>query len=389
MPDFVIIGGGIMGSSIAYHLAGSGRAGEVVVIEPDPTYEFAATPRSTGGVRQLFSVPENIWMSQYGHQVYGNFAALMAVNGDAPDINFRHQGYLFMGSGREDVKTLIANWEVQAANGARVELLDRKGLKHRFPSLTVEDIDAAVFSPDDGFIDPYSALMGFRRKAISLGATYLKDRVVGLEAGRKKVERVVLESGRRLDAKVVVNVANCWGPEICAMVGMKVPVYPMRRMTFYYEIRETLEPMALTRHISKGASFRPEGAGYISGLTKYDEPAGFNWEVDYNWFEQRIWPQLAHRVKAFEALKVKRGWSGHYDQNSLDGNVIVGRWIGGLENFYIALGFSGHGLQHGPAMGRAMKELLLDGGYQTIDLSRFSYQRVLDNAPIAEFGPVA
>jgi glycine/D-amino acid oxidase-like deaminating enzyme len=389
MADIIIIGGGVIGSSIAYYLAASGRAGEVVVVEPDPTYELAASPRATGGVRQLFSIPENIRMSQYGHEVYGAFETLMAVDGEPAPVNFRRQGYLWLGAGREQVDTLFDNWKIQSANGARVELLDRKGVQHRFPSMRVDDLDIGAFSPDDGFLDPYSALMGFRKKAISLGAVYLKDRVVDFECSNTQVQNVVLASGAKLAAGAVVNAANCWGPELCARLGMTVPVYPMRRLTFYFETREALEPMPLTRDLRSNVSFRPEGAGFISGKTKYDEPAGFNWDIDYGWFDDEIWPGLAHRVKAFESLKVQSAWAGHYDQNAFDNNMIIGPWQGGLANFYVALGFSGHGLQHAPATGRAMSELLLDGGYRTIDLARFSYQRIVDDRPLRETGPVA
>lgn len=389
MADIVIIGGGVMGSSIAYHLAVSGKAGEVVVVEPDPSYEFAATPRSTGGIRQLFSVPENILMSQYGHEVYGNFAELMAVDGDAPDINLRRQGYCFLSSRAAEAAILEANAEIQRAHGARVELLDRAGVAARWPSMTVDDVVAAAWSPDDGFMDPYAALMGFRKKARSLGVPYRKDRVVGFQSDGTKVTAAVLESGETLAGDVFVNVANCWGPALCDMLGMKTPVYPMRRMNFYFDCKAELEPYPLMRHIGDHTSFRPEGAGFITGMTKYDEPEGFNWDVDYGWFEDRIWPALAARMPAFEEIKLQRGWAGHYDMNRLDGNVIIGPWIGGLENFHIALGFAGHGLQQAPAIGRAMKELLLDGGYQTLDLSRFSYQRVLDNAPLADVGSAA
>src|SRR6478672_9478075 len=156
MAKIAIIGGGVIGSSIAYHLALAGHAADVVVIEPDPTYEFAATPRATGGIRQLYTVPENIRMSQYGHEIYGQFETLMAVDGEP----------------------------------ARVELLDRKGVKHRFPSMRVDDIDIAAFSPDDGYLDPYSVLMGFRRKAVSLGIRYLKDRAVDFEVAGKRVAAV-------------------------------------------------------------------------------------------------------------------------------------------------------------------------------------------------------
>jgi FAD-dependent oxidoreductase domain-containing protein 1 len=389
MPKIVITGGGVIGSSIAYHLAVAGHAADVVVVEPDPTYEFAASPRATGGIRQLFTVPENIRMAQYGHEIYGQFETLMAVDGEPAPINFHRMGYLWLGSGKADVDALMANWRVQIAHDARVELLDRKGVKHRFPSMRVEDIDIAAYSPDDGFLDPYSVLMGFRRKAVSLGIRYVKDRVVDFEASGKRLLAAKLESGERLPGELFVNAANCWGPELCEKLGMKVPVYPLHRLTFYFEIREKLEMMPLTRHISKNVSFRPQGAGYITGNTKYDEPPGFNWDIDYSYFDEAIWPGLAERVPAFEALKVTGAWAGHYDQNSFDNNAILGPWTGNLDNFHIALGFSGHGLMQAPAVGRAMSELLLYGSYKTLDLSRMSYQRILDDKPLHDEVPKA
>jgi glycine/D-amino acid oxidase-like deaminating enzyme len=185
----------------------------------------------------LFTVPENIRIAQYGHEIYGQFEMLMAVGGDLAPIDFHRMGYLWLGSGKDDIDTLMANWRVQTAHDARVELLDRKGVKHRFPSMRVEDIDIAAYPPDDGFMDPHSVLMGFRRKATSFGITYLKDRVVDFEVSGKRVAAVRLESGERLATDSIVNAAKCWGPEPCEKLGMKVSVYPMRRMTFYFEIR--------------------------------------------------------------------------------------------------------------------------------------------------------
>lgn len=196
MAKIAIIGGGVIGSSIAYYLALAGYAAYVVVIEPDPTYEFAATPRATGGIRQLFTVPENIRMAQYGHEIYGQFETPMAVGGDPSPIDFHREGYLWLGSGRRDIDSLIGNWRIQAAHDARVELLDRKGVKHRFPSMRVDDIDIAAFSPDDGYMDPHSVLMGFRRKAVSLGIRYLKDRVVDFRCRRQASCRGAVRVGR-------------------------------------------------------------------------------------------------------------------------------------------------------------------------------------------------
>jgi FAD-dependent oxidoreductase domain-containing protein 1 len=170
MAKIAIIGGGVIGSSVAYYLALAGHAADVVVIEPDPTYEFAATPRATGGIRQLFTVPENIRIAQYGHEVYGNFETLMAVDGDLAPIGFHRMGYLWLGSGRDDIDSLTANWRIQTAHDVRVELLDRRGVKYRFPSMRVDDIDIAAYSPDDGYMDPHCVLMGSaaRRRALAL-----------------------------------------------------------------------------------------------------------------------------------------------------------------------------------------------------------------------------
>jgi len=389
MTKIAIIGGGVVGSAAAYYLAQAGHAADVVVIEPDPTYEFAATPRATGGIRQLFTVPENIRMSQYGHEVYSQFETLMAVDGEPARIDFHRVGYLWLGSGKADIDALMANWRVQTAHDVRVELLDRKGVKHRFPSMAVDDLDIAAYSPDDGFLDPHGVLMGFRRKGVSLGVCYRKDRVDDFEVSGRRMVALRLKSGERLAAESFVNAANCWGPALCQQLGMKVPVYPMRRLTFYFETREKLEMMALTRHISRNVSFRPQGAGYICGNTRFDEPPGFNWEIDYPYFDEAIWPELARRVPAFEALKLISAWAGHYDQNAFDNNAILGPWVGGVENFLIALGFSGHGLMHAPAIGRGLSELLLHGRFQTLDLSRLSYQRILDGTPLHDAVPKA
>jgi glycine/D-amino acid oxidase-like deaminating enzyme len=385
MADIIIIGGSIMGSSIAYHLAMTGRAGKICVIEPDPSYEWAAAPRSSGGVRLMHGLPENIEMSRYGREVYKNFAHLMDVNGQPGSFDFLEQGYLYLVAGAEEVASAEESWRTQTSLGVANDFLDRNELAARFPSMNVAGIDAAIHAPHDGFIDPNAAVLGFRRKAISLGVEYIQDRVVDITVSGGLARQVVLESGDRVSGDIIVNVAGAWGPEICAMVGMTVPVEPLSRNTFYFEIRGKIETMPLTKDPS-GVAFRQEGAGFTAGQTDTDVPFGFNWDVHHDLFETKFWPALAHRVPAFEALQVKRGWAGHYAYNRMDGNTIIGKWIGGLDNFYVATGFTGAGLQKGPAIGRAMTELLLDGGYRTIDLSRMSYQRVIDDEPLLEVG---
>lgn len=382
MDDIVIIGGGVVGSSAAYHLARDGRAGRISVVERDPTYEKSATARSAGGIRQQFSLRENILMSQYGLEVYGNFEELMSVDGDAPDLGLRQQGYLFLAT-EQGVESMKESHRLQRSLGVPVELLDRGGLKARFPSLVADDIEMASFGPEDGWIDPYAALQGFRRKARSLGAVYLADEVVAIETGARRAERVRLKSGKVLAAGTVINAAGAWSGDVAAMVGMPLPVEPVRRMTFFFDIREGLEPLPLVIDPS-GLWLRPEGRGYICGRSNPEEPPGYNFEVDHAYFDEVLWPLLAARVPAFQALKVGRSWACLYDLNRLDENLIIGPWEGGLENFHVACGFSGHGLQQAPAVGRALAELVLDGRFVAIDLSRLTYRRVVESAPRPE-----
>ncbi|MSP82174.1 MAG: FAD-binding oxidoreductase [Alphaproteobacteria bacterium] len=373
--DIVIVGGGVMGCSAAYHLALDGRAGRIAVIERDPTYEFASTPRSAGGVRQQFSLPENILMSRFGLGFYQSFPERMEIGGETgPDVGLRQGGYLFL-STEAGRAALEDSHRTQIGLGAPVELLDAAGLKAKYPSMVLDGIALGSFGREDGWMDPHTILQGFRRKTRSLGVTFVADTVTDVARAGSKVTGVAVASGAHLGAGVVVNTAGAWSREICAMVGMALPVEPVRRMAHYFEIKAKLEPLPLTIDPS-GVYFRPEGAGYIGGLSNPDEPVGYNFEVDPDWFETAVWPGLAVRVPAFETLKQGRAWAGLYDINRLDENLIIGPWRGEIDNFHIACGFSGHGLQQAPAVGRALKELILDGGFRTIDLARLTYDRV-------------
>lgn len=385
MTGIVIIGGGLIGSATAWYLAKSGAAADVTVIEPDPTYEFAATPRSVGGIRFVQGLRENLLMSLYGREVYTRFETLIETGGDPVSSGFYTCGYAFLGGGGA-VAGFEADQRMLTSAGADVRLLDRPALAAMLPSLEFADVDAALYSPEDARIDPHAALQGFRRGAIHLGVAYRRDRVVAIEHGAAKVAAVRLESGDRQAAAVVVNAANCWAPDICRMVGMAIPVEPVKRQTFFFDTRAALEPIPAIRDHT-GVSFRPEGSGYIVGRTAAGGAAGFDWTLDHREFDETLWPLMAHRCPPFEAVKAKSGWVGHYDQCRLDGNPIIGPWVGGLENFYVAAGFSGHGLQHAPAVARGLAELILHGEFRNLDLSLFSYRRVLDNRPIRDSGP--
>jgi glycine/D-amino acid oxidase-like deaminating enzyme len=383
--DIVIIGGGIIGSSIAYHLANAG-AGDVAVIERDPTYEIAATPRGSGGIRQLFSLPENVAMTRHGLPFYESFDQIMAVDGESPAISFRRQGYLFVSDGG-DAATMEANFRNQETLGVAAELLDGPALERLFPSIRADDVDIAVYSPNDAWIDAYAALQGFRRKARSLGVTYLQDEVATAEITDGKVGAILCASGERIEADLFVLATGAWSGEVGHLFGVDLPVEPMSRESYFFRCEADLEPLPFIKS-ETDLAFRPEGTGYTGGVPDWSVPAGWNWELDPNRFEEVVWPALAHRVPAMETLRMERGWRGHYARNSLDKSAIIGRWEGEPANLFIATGFSGHGIMHAPATGLAMAELILGGRFETMDLARFGTGRILRREPYAEMGIV-
>jgi glycine/D-amino acid oxidase-like deaminating enzyme len=382
--DVLVIGGGAIGTSVAYFLRCRPGAPRVTVVERDPTYAQASTPRASGGVRRLFSAPENIELSNVSIPFYERFSDDMAVAGEPAEINFRKGGYLFIvpEAGR---RALELSLETQHRLGARVELLDRNALQRRFPSMFTGDLAAAAHSLDDGWLDPHGALWGFRRKAASLGAAFVTDEVVHIDLEGRMARRVHLRSDATISADWVVNAAGAWAGVVCDMIGMATPIHPMRRFEHYFMCSNAIEPLPYIKDMQRLA-FRPEGKGYTGGVPTSEEPRGFNFEIDHGYFERVVWPALAHRFPAFERTKEISVMAGLYDQNDLDGNAIIGPWHGRCENFLMAAGFSGHGLMHAPGVGRAIAELILDGEYRTLDLTRLGWERVARNEPYPEQG---
>jgi len=382
--DVVIIGGGVIGSAAAYFLRSHRRECSVIVIERDPSYALASTPRASGGVRRLFSLPENIALSNYSIPFFERFESDMAVEGEPARIGFKKGGYLFIVP-PSSIDVLAQNFETQTAHGVHAVWLDPKGLKETFPSMVVDDLGAGVLSPDDGWLDPHGVLQGFRKKSRAMGATFAADEVVGIQVSGKVARSVELKSGGRIGAGVVINACGAWAKQICAMVGWRIPIEPMRRYEHYFETEELIEPLPYIKDVNRLA-FRPEGKGYSGGVPTLDEPRGFNFDVDHRYFESVVWPALAARFRQFERTRERSVMAGLYDQNELDASPIIGSWTDNIENMYLMAGFSGHGLMHAPGCGRAIAELILDGAYQTIDLSRFGWKRVIENRPHAERG---
>ena len=387
--DVAIVGGGVIGSAIAYFLLGPmGFPGRVIVVEKDPTYADAATSRSAGGIRQQFSTPENIAMSSFGAQFVKHVGEYLSVEGEAPSIPFTEWGYLFLAT-PAGLPILEANHRTQRGLGADIALLDPAALKARFPWLKTDDLAAGTLGlSNEGWIDPYSLLQAFRRKARALGAVYLTDEAVGLERQGSRIEALTLAQGGRIACGNLVDSAGYHAHEVAAMAGIELPIRPRKRFVFVFDCKEPVERAPLLIDPS-GVYFRPEGANFIGGVSPPEDqdPDCFDFEIDYRLFEEVVWPTLAERVPAFEAIKLVRAWAGHYDYNTLDQNAILGPHPE-IRNFYFANGFSGHGLQQSPAAGRATAELIAHGAYRSIDLTRFGYERVLRGEPIVELNVV-
>nr|WP_222859086.1 FAD-dependent oxidoreductase [Paraburkholderia phenoliruptrix] len=381
----VIVGGGVIGSSIAYFLRASDPSVSVTVIERDPTYAKSSSALSAASIRQQFSTPLSVQMSLYGIEFLRNIGELLEVDGNRPSIDLHEGGYLFLATPAGDA-TLRENHALQKSLGADINLLDQQALKARFPWLNVEDLVSGAFGESgEGWFDGYGLVQALRKKAQSLGARYVAAEVTGVVREGRKVTHVTAGNGERHACDTVVNAAGAWARKIAAMMDIDIPVFARRRSIFNVSSPARLDACPLLIDPS-GVYFRPEGKTYICGTSPQadndpdDLPLD---EVDHALFDDVIWPTLAHRVPQFEALRVENCWSGYYEYNVFDHNAIIG-YHPQVDNCVFANGYSGHGLQQGPATGRGVSELILNGRYVSLDLSSLSWQRLLENRPIVE-----
>lgn len=373
MPRTVIIGGGIIGSCTAYFLAGHT---EVIVLEQDPTYQFASTTLSAASIRTQFSLPLNVRMSLFG----AGFLDAMADR-----IGLVRSAYLVL-AGPAGAATLRANREMQLAQGAETALFEGAEIAARFPWLNTADLASATLGlKHEGWFDAYSLLRAVRSDAIERGAHFVQDTAVAIETKGHAATAVRTAAGERIEADHVVIAAGPASGRIAALAGIALPVEPRKRTVFM--IRAPLDGAGMPLVFDpSGMWLRPEGDGFICGISPSsdnDPDATGDFDPDMAMLEELVWPALAHRIPALEQIRLQRAWAGHYDMCLLDHNAVIGPYPD-IPNLLIASGFSGHGVQHGPATGRAVAELIRFGAYQTLDLTPLGYQRVRDNQPMPE-----
>jgi glycine/D-amino acid oxidase-like deaminating enzyme len=333
-------------------------------------------------IRHQFSTPENIRMSQFGSRFFTD--SVRHLRSDDPvDIGFRAGSYLFLAS-LAGVPMLRRNHSLQVTMGAEVSWLNPAALARRFPWLNVDGIGAGTCGErGEGWLDGYALMRTLRQAAGAAGVELVADRAVGLEVAGGRIAGVRC-AAERIACGAVVNACGSGARALCALAGVELPVHPRKRQVFYFECPQSLVDFPLLVDPS-GTYVRPEGGGFICGRSPdpSDDPDRVDFEVDHAQFEEEIWPVLAGRVPAFERLRVRNAWAGHYAYNTWDQNVIVGA-VEEPANLYLANGCSGHGLQQAPALGRAIAELIVDGGYRTLDLTRFAPDRIRRGIRIRE-----
>lgn len=388
--DVVIIGGGIMGASTAWWLTQDPDFdGRVLVVERDPTYANAATSLSNSCIRQQFSATLNVQISQFGAEFVQNLRGFMGGDPDVPALRIQNFGYMYLADTPQFADALRAAHAVQVAAGAGTRLLSRDQIAAAFPFYTVDDILLGSHNTlNEGYFDGYTMFDWMRKKALANGVTFLSDEVVALErdATGRRVERLRLASGATVACGQVVNAAGTRAAGVARMAGIALPVEPRKRFTWIFDAETPLDrPLPLTIDPT-GFHVRQEGTQfYMAGGHAAHDPAvdPGDFTMDHSLWMEDIWPAMASRIPQFEAIKVLREWVGHYDYNVLDQNAITGPHPE-VGNFLFLNGFSGHGLQQSPAMGRGTAEWLVHGRYRSLDLTPFHYDRVIANTPFVE-----
>ncbi len=389
--DVIIAGGAALGSSTAYHLLNDPDFdGRVLVLEKDASYRLSASALSAASIRQQFSVPANIWISLYGIQFMRRIGEHLGVDDVTPDIALHEGGYLYCAT-EAGAAQLSDNVALQNREGADIVYLQSPALKAQFPWLNTNDLTAGSWGrTGEGWYDGWSLLQAFRRKAIALGAVYREQRAIRLVREGNRITGVVLNDGSTIACRSFVNCAGSGARALAATAGIDIPVHAKRRSVFSFTCATPVPDCPLLIDIS-GAYVRPEGAGFICGISPTSTEPDSDWQddnpatqnPDWSLFEERIWPALAHRIPAFENIRPGRAWAGPYDMNLFDQNAIVGP-ADDVGNMFLCNGFSGHGLQQSPAVGRALSELIVHGAFKTLDLRDLAYGRITADRPLRE-----
>ena len=385
--DVVIVGGAIHGAATAWFLTHtSGFDGSVLVVERDPSYAMCSTAHTNSCIRQQFSDPLNVKISQFAAHFIKNLRDYMQ-DPRVPQLDIQSYGYLYLADTEDFAATLRDNQQVQRGQGAETQLLTPDQIKARYPFYNVDDIVlGSINLKDEGYWDGGTVFDWLRRSAQGRGVEYLAGEVVDMTVGKGRVQTVTLATGDHIACGHLVNASGPRAARTAAMAGLSLPVEPRKRFTWIFSAAQQLDQDLPLTIDPSGVHVRQDGPQtYLAGCPADPDPAvAFDdFAMDLDRWQAHVWPIIATRIPQFAALKVVTEWAGHYAYNTFDQNAVLGPHTE-VENFIFQNGFSGHGLQQSPAMGRGVAEWITYGGYRTLDLSPFHYARIAANKPMLE-----
>ena len=388
--DVIIVGGAIMGSSTAWNLSdNSDFNGSVLVVERDPSYERCSTAHTNSCMRQQYSTELNIRISQYAADFVKNIRRYMGDDERVPELSIQSFGYMYLADNHDFAGVLRENHQVQRKVGAATQLMTPEDIKKHYPFYNVDDIVlGSINLVDEGYWDGATVFDWWRRPARERGVEYVTNEVVAINKNTTgtRVESITLKTGEVVACDQMVNASGPRASLTASMAGIDVPVEPRKRFTWIFKAETPLDrDLPLTIDPS-GVHVRENGGGtYLAGGHSDIDPAveHEDFSMDHSLWENHIWPVLATRIPQFESIRLQTEWAGHYSMNTFDHNAIMGPH-NKVENFIFLNGFSGHGLQQSPAMGRGTAEWLTYGEYRSLDLSLFNYERIVKDVPIIE-----
>jgi len=388
--DIVIVGGAIMGASTSWFLTDNPDFnGSVLVVERDSSYEKCSTAHTNSCMRQQFSNELNVRISQFAADFVKNIRTYMGGDERVPELGIRSFGYMYLADNEDFAAVLRESQKVQLAAGASTQLMDASAIRKAYPFYNVDDIVlGSINLTDEGYWDGAAVFDWWRRQSAERGVEYINNEVVAMtrNAANTVVESVTLKSGEVISCGQVVNTSGPRAARTAKMAGIELPVEPRKRYSWVFKAEQpldrdlplTIDPSGVHVRENGGCTYQCGGHADIDPAVDYDDFA-----MDHSLWDNHVWPILATRIPQFEAIKVQSEWAGHYAYNVFDHNAIVGPHTE-LKNFVFLNGFSGHGLQQSPAMGRATAEWLTYGEFRTLDLTPFSYERIVKNQPLIE-----
>ncbi len=387
--EVVIVGGAMFGASVAWFLADNPDFdGSILVVEKDPSYAKSSTAHTNSCMRQQFSNEINVRISQFAADFVKNFRRYMRNDPLAPELSIQSYGYMYLADSEVFANVLRTSHELQVRCGAGTKLMSPDEIKRDYPFYHVDDIILGSHNlVDEGYWDCVAVFDGWRRSASQQGAEYVANEVVAMSRNSQstRIESLTLKSGEVINCGTVVNASGPRAANTARMAGIELPVEPRKRYTYIFAAEQPLDRDLPLTIDPLGIHVRTDGQHYLAGCAP-DVDVAVDYDdfvEDHSLWEEKVWPIIATRIPQFEAIKLLNSWVGHYSYNAFDHNAILGPHTQ-IENFIFVNGFSGHGLQQSPAMGRGTAELIAYGEYRTLDLSPFNYERIEKQEPFVE-----